>query len=35
MDEGGVLLETKSLVQSRQEAESEQETMQDALEEAN
>ena len=35
MDEGGVFLETKSLVQSRQEAESERETLQDALEEAN
>ena len=35
LDEGGVFLETKPLVQSRSEAESERETLQDALEEAN
>ena len=35
MDEGGVFLETESLVQSRHEAESEREILQDALEEAN
>ena len=34
MDEGGIFM-MKSLVQSRQEAESERETLQDALEEAN
>ena len=35
LDEGGVFLETKPLVQSRSEAESERGTLQDALEEAN
>ena len=35
LNEGGVILETKPLVQSRSEAGSERETLQDSLEEAN